>query len=96
MGERTLTSSPVPAGCFEPGNSLLGLVGGGLRPTSAEVYRRDVADFLAWWDRDPAGASGADIVRYVHQPGSTPAGMDRRLAALAHFYRAGTAAGWWT
>ncbi len=96
MSERTPAPIPGAPACFGPANSLMGLVGAGLRVTSAEVYRRDVADFLAWWDRDPAEATGADIVRYVAERRPTPAGADRRLAALAHFYRGGIRAGHWS
>lgn len=101
MRRTAATTHEVPtepsAACFEARNRLLGLVGGGLKPTSAVVYRRDVADFLGWWGREPAAATGMDIARYLADRSSgTPAGADRRLAALAHFYRAGIAGGLWT
>lgn len=95
MAERYQVPGATPSACLDPGASLLGLVGDGLRATSAEIYRRDVADFLRWWDRDPAGASPADIGRYLAARAPTPSGADRRLAALAHFYRAGIGAGCW-
>ncbi len=97
MAQRTPSRATTPAGCFGSGNSLLDLVGPGLRPTSAAVYRRDVVDFLRWWGRDPADAEAADIARYLaERAADKPAGADRRLAALAHFYQAGIWAGRWS
>jgi hypothetical protein len=90
-----ITTSP-PAGCFDGGNSLLGLVGPGLRPTSATVYRRDVADFLTSWPT-PQLATRADVVAYLDdRAAGNPAGWDRRAAALRHFFEQGIAAGLWT
>jgi site-specific recombinase XerD len=84
------------AACFEPGNRLLELVGPGLKPTTAAVYRRDVADFVRWWRRPLAEADAADVALYLRdRSAGNPASADRRLAALAHFYRAGIAAGCW-
>ena len=96
MSEHTLAPVAGQPGCFGPTNSLLGLVGVGLRASSAQVYRRDVADFLVWWGHNPTAATGADVAQYLAERGPTPAAADRRLAALAHFYRAGIIAGRWT
>ena len=96
MTERTQSRATTPAACFDGGNSLLRLVGVGLRPTSAAVYRRDVADFLGWWGRDPAEAESVDVVRYLAERAATASAADRRLAALAHFYREGVSAGYWS
>ena len=74
----------------------IGLIGPGLRPASAAIYRRDVADFLRWWDRRPEAATPADVVRYLAVRATSPASADRRLAILAYFYRAGIAAHSWT
>ncbi len=74
----------------------LALIGPGLRPTSAAIYRRDVADFLRWWERPPEEATSADVVGYLAGRAASPASSDRRLAALAHFYRAGVDTAGWT
>ena len=96
MAEVALVTTAGPAGCFDGGNSLLGLVGPGLRPTSATVYRRDVADFLARWSK-PELASRADVLGYLaFRAAGNPAGWDRRAAALCHFFEQGIAAGLWT
>lgn len=90
-----LTTRAEPNGCFAGGNSLLGLVGSGLRPTSATVYRRDVADFLARWP-NPELASRADVMAYLDaRTVGNPAGWDRRAAALRHFFERGIEAGLW-
>lgn len=96
MAARSHGRATVPAACFGAGNSLLHLVGVGLRPTSAAVYRRDVADFLRWWDGCPADAMPADVRRYLAERTATASAVDRRLAALAHFYQAGIWAGCWS
>lgn len=75
---------------------MLGLIGTGLRSTSAAVYRRDVTAWLRWWTDDPAGATTADIRDFLAATCPTPASWDRRRAALAHFYDAGVRAGHWT
>ena len=75
---------------------ILRLIGPGLRPASAAIYRRDVADFLRWWDRRPESATPVDVVRYLAVRATSPASADRRLAILAYFYRAGIAAHSWT
>jgi hypothetical protein len=96
MAEVALITTAGPTGCFQGANSLLGLVGPGLRPTSAKVYRRDVADFLARWPR-PELAIRADVVLYLDsRAAGSPAGWDRRAAALRHFFGQGIAAGLWT
>jgi hypothetical protein len=83
-------------GCFDGGNRLLGLVGPGLRPTSATVYRRDVADFLACWP-DSDLPTRRDLVIYLDtRAADNPAGWDRRAAALRHFFERGIEAGLWT
>lgn len=90
------TATAGHAGCFDGGNSLLGLVGGGLRPTSAVVYRRDVADFLARWP-NPELASRADVMAYLNsRAADNPAGWDRRAAGLRYFFERGIEAGLWT
>jgi site-specific recombinase XerD len=71
------------------------LIGPGLRPSSLAVYRRDVADFLAWWGRPPQEATPADLARYLAERATSPASSDRRLAILAYFYRAGIEARRW-
>ena len=84
---------PSPGTAEHP---TLGLVGPGLRASSVAIYRRDVSDFLRWLDRPPEDATPADIARYLALRATSPASADRRLAILAHFYRAGIAAGAWT
>jgi site-specific recombinase XerD len=96
MAEVALVTTAGAAGCFDCGNSLLGLVGPGLRPTSATVYRRDVADFLARWPK-PELTTRADVAAYLDsRAAGNPAGWDRRAAALRHFFEQGIAAGLWT
>lgn len=95
MAEVALIPTAGPSGCFAGGNSLLGLVGPGLRPTSATVYRRDVAAFLARWP-EPASATRADVVAYLNvRAAGNPASWDRRAAVLRHFFERGIAAGLW-
>ena len=95
-------NSHVPGGTVwgpPPGideHLTLRLIGPGLRPASAAIYRRDVADFLRWWDRRPEAATPADVVRYLAERATSPASADRRLAILAYFYRSGIAAHFWT
>ncbi len=96
MAEAAPVATAGPAGCFDGPNRLLGLVGPGLRPTSAVVYRRDLADFLAHWPK-PELATRADVVAYLDsRAAGNPAGWDRRAAALRHFFEQGIAAGLWT
>jgi site-specific recombinase XerD len=96
MARLALTTTADPADCFDGGNSLLGLVGPGLRPTSAVVYRRDVADFLARWPK-PELATRAKVMAYLDsRAADNPAGWDRRAAALRHFFERGIAAGLWS
>jgi hypothetical protein len=96
MARLALTMMADPADCFDGGNSLLGLVGPGLRPTSAVVYRRDVAEFLTSWP-DPELATRADLIGYLDaRAADNPAGWDRRAAALRHFFERGIAAGLWS
>jgi len=95
MAGVALIPTEGPNGCFDGGNSLLGLVGRGLRPTSAAVYRRDIADFLAAWP-DPASVTRADLVAYLDtRAADNPAGWDRRAAGLRYFFERGIAAGLW-
>jgi hypothetical protein len=95
VGARPGGAGGVPSpGLDEHGT--LGLIGIGLRPSSAAIYRRDVADFLHWWGRPPQDAGPADITGYLVERATSPASADRRLAALAHLYRAGVAARRWT
>lgn len=95
MARLALTTTAGPHGCFDGGNSLLGLVGPGLRPTSATVYRRDVADFLACWS-NLSLATRADLIAYLDaRAAGNPAGWDRRAAALRHFFERGIEAGLW-
>ena len=83
-------------GCFDGGNSLLGLVGAGLRPTSAVVYCRDLADFLAAWPA-PSRAARADLIAYLDgRSVGSPAGWDRRAAVLRYFFERGIESGLWT
>ncbi len=93
-GRSAAQASGTPA-CFGAGNRLLGLVGVGVKLTSAAVYRRDVAAFLAAHP-DP-GALGPDaLVAWLDTAApDNPAGWDRRAAALRHFYTAGVAAELW-
>ena len=99
-GNRLVGRSPdgerwdLPPGAAD--HPMLALVGAGLRPSSATVYRRDVEAFLAWWRDDPAHATTADVQNFLAATCPTPASWDRRRAALAHFYQAGIAAGHWT
>jgi hypothetical protein len=96
MAGLALTATADRGGCFDGGNSLLGLVGPGLRPTSATVYRRDVGDFLARWP-NPELASRADVIAHLDaRAADNPAGWDRRAAALRHFFERGIEAGLWT
>jgi hypothetical protein len=96
MAEVAHITTAGPIGCFGGGNSLLGLVGPRLRPTSAKVYRRDVADYLAWC-RDPATATQRELVAYlVAKASDNPAGWDRRAAVLNYFYERGIEAGLWS
>ena len=84
------------SGCFDGGNSLQDLVGPGLRPTSATVYRRDLGDFLARWP-EPALVTRRDLIAYLDsRAADNPAGWDRRAAALRYFFRRGIEAGLWT
>ncbi len=85
--------NPPPGAGEHP---TLALIGRGLRPTSAAIYRRDVADFLRWLGRPPEEATSADIAGYLAGRAVSPSSSDRRLAALAHFYRAGIDAADWT
>ncbi|MHB8399626.1 MAG: hypothetical protein ACYDCI_11955 [Candidatus Limnocylindrales bacterium] len=102
FGARNSGARLVPGnggGIPSPGTAehpTLGLIGPGLRPASVAIYRRDVSDFLAWWDRPPEDATPADIARYLALRATSPASADRRRANLAHFYRAGIAAGAWS
>src|ERR1035437_3398502 len=83
-------------GCFDGGNSLLGLVGPRLRPTSAVVYRRDLADFLVACP-SPELATRADLCAYLDSRAvDNPAGWDRRAAGLRYFFDRGIEAGLWT
>jgi hypothetical protein len=96
MARLALVATEDQAGCFDGGNSLLGLVGPGLRPTSAVVYRRDVAAFLVRWP-DPELATRADLTAYLDsRAADNPAGWDRRAAGLRHFFERGIEAGLWT
>ncbi|TAM73576.1 MAG: hypothetical protein EPN50_03895 [Chloroflexota bacterium] len=101
VGSETMKRPLMPAAsalaCLAPQTALLALVGAGLRPSSAAIHQRDVAEFLGWWSRDPAQASSDDIIKYLAERGAArPAAADRRLAALAHFFRAGIEAGRWS
>jgi hypothetical protein len=96
MAQPTLKTTDGKDACFCGGNSLLGLVGPGLRPTSADVYRRDVADFLAWCSH-PADATNRELVAYlVAKASDNPASWDRRAAVLSYFYERGIEAGLWS
>jgi hypothetical protein len=96
MARLALVTSSDPDDCFDGGNSLLGLVGRGLRPTSAVVYRRDLANFLAAWP-DPTAASRAGLVAYLDsRAADRPAAWDRRAAVLRYFFERGIEAGLWT
>lgn len=96
MAGVALTTTAGRRGCFAGGNRLLGLVGPGLRPASAVVYRRDLADFLAAWP-DPASVTRADLVAYLEtRAAENPAGWDRRAAGLRYFFECGIEAGLWT
>jgi hypothetical protein len=99
-GNRPQRGGPGDDGANAPPRAaddpILGLVGLGLRSTSAAVYRRDVAAFLSWWTDNPARATTADVRDFLAATCPTPASWDRRRAALAHFYRAGIRAGRWT
>lgn len=74
----------------------MALIGPGLHPASARIYRRDIADFLAWFGRPPEDATSGDVVRYLAERAVSPSSSDRRLAALGFYYRAGVSAGAWT
>lgn len=91
-GNRHVDRAPGgEGGTSSPGideHPTMGLIGPGLRPASAAIYRRDVADFLRWWGPRPEEATSADIIRYLAERATSPASADRRLAALAHFYQA--------
>ncbi len=96
MAGLALPTTTRASGCFDGANSLLGLVGPGLRPTSATVYRRDLADFLDRWP-DPSLATRRDLIAYLNsRAADNPAGWDRRAAALRYFFRRGIEAGRWT
>jgi hypothetical protein len=96
MARLALITTADPQRCFDGGNSLLGLVGPRLRATSAVVYRRDVADFLAFYP-DPATATNGDLISYlVARASDNPAGWDRRAAVLSYFYERGIEARLWT
>ena len=96
MARLALVTTEGPDGCFDGGNSLLGLVGPRLRPTSAVVYRRDLADFLAPWPR-PELVTRADLTAYLDsRAADNPAGWDRRAAGLRYLFDRGIEAGLWT
>jgi len=95
MTELEVAAGGRPKVCFDGGNSLLGLVGPGLRATSAVVYRRDVADFLAAWP-DPSRSARADVIAYLDaRAADNPPGWDRRAAVLRYFFDRGIEAGLW-
>jgi hypothetical protein len=96
MARLALVTTEDLRDCFEPGNSLVGLVGPRLRPTSAVVYRRDLTDFLAAWP-SPEEASRADLTAYLDsRAADNPAGWDRRAAGLRYFFDRGIETGLWT
>jgi hypothetical protein len=95
MAGVVLTAAEGANGCFAAGNRLLGLVGPGLSPTSATVYRRDLAHFLAAWP-EPSRAARADVIAYLDgRSAGNPAGWDRRAAVLRYFFERGIDAGLW-
>jgi site-specific recombinase XerD len=74
----------------------VGLVGPGLRPASAAVYRRDLANFLATWP-SPELATRADVIAYLDsRAAGNPSGWDRRAAVLRYFFERGIEVGLWS
>jgi site-specific recombinase XerD len=70
----------------------------GFAPHTRRAYFRDLADYLAWCQRDgldPGGARASDLDRYraaLERPGPggrrpAPASVHRRLSAIASWYR---------
>lgn len=95
MARAALITRRDTSGCFDGGNSLLGLVGPRLKPASAVVYRRDLADLLAAWP-EPSRAARTDVIAYLDASSAgNPAGWDRRAAILRYFFERGIGAGLW-
>jgi site-specific recombinase XerD len=60
----------------------------GYAATSITKYRHGAADFLQWWQRDPAKARRVDIETYLDYVGAsaTPGTVRNRIAALKRLY----------
>ena len=70
--------------------SFLALSTARLAPRTVEAYRRDLADFSAWLDGGPGGATTDQLAAYVasmRAAGLAATTIARRVAALRSFYR---------
>jgi site-specific recombinase XerD len=71
-------------------DSFLALATTRLAPRTVDAYRRDLADFSAWLNASPGGASPDQLAAYVAAllaRGLAGTTIARRIAALRSFYR---------